>query len=158
MSGEDQVRGRLLHAFEILAADIVHLGAGNVAGEEHQWQLAALYVGDRLRACPRRGAQDQAVDIVLSKGLDQFRLPRRGFLRVAEQDHTAVPRHLVLNRRHDLREIRVGHVVDDDPDGLGRGRAQARRAAVVHVPQTLRGFLDAQARAFGNRAVSAQRE
>ena len=105
-----------------------------------------------------RRAHDDAGDIVLAKRPQHLGLPRRVFVGVGEDRREAQLIKCVLDPRGELGEERVGEIADDHADKVGRGRPQARGAAVVDIAERAHRLGDALSGSLGDQRTSGKDE
>src|SRR6218665_3119524 len=96
------------------------------------YQTATSFVSVR---CSVRGTKHDAGSTLLPHGLQDLFLLINVFIRVRHQHDVPGLDEFPLDADEDLSEERIGKIVDDDANGLGRATTQLAGPAVVDVSE-----------------------
>jgi len=108
------------------------------------------------RVLDRAAGQDDGGNALTAQHLQVAQLTVRLAERVAEDDQRSVGRRHLLDAGHDLGEVGIGDVVNDDADHVGGRAAQRLRVRVPHIAEIVHGPLHAGARQLGNGIASVE--
>ena len=145
VAGFDQVSGRPEGAVRVLDEDARHAYARHVLVQKHHVAVPVEVGGERA-VVRTVGQHQETVDVPVPQPFEAGDLPVAGAPGARHQHRIAVPLGLVLGRRGQFGEERIGDLGCHQPERFGRAKAQAAGEEVRPIVQLLHRRVDARGR------------
>ena len=136
-------------ALVIVGSNIRQRAADHAAHRDDGGNCVRPLLGDRPGIRAARRAYDDAGDVVLAQRTEHLRLTIGVLIGVGEDRGETEMIERILDAGRQLGEKGIVEIADDHPDEVGRGGAQARRAAMIDVAERLHGAIDPLRACFG---------